>query len=704
MGTTVFAGQMVSMKLFYDGKSHNYKAEEIKIEVNGTQLKDLELPPVSIEDRTMVPARPVFEALGAELMWNQDTQEVFAARNNDIIVLKIGSKEGTKNGVAFTMDTAPKIINDKTTVPARAVSEALGCRVGWDESTRVVTIDDTAVEPEIPPVEIPPVEPEIPSIETPAEPEIPPTETPIEPQTPAVPPVAAENEVNVTGISIPQTTNDPQVFSILSSGAVEKYEVLDVSENRMVIDIYNANMAITNTSIPVQSSIVSMVRSAQNQVEPVKITRIVFDLRATISYNVVQTADKKNIIVSFSENTIKDIRFRTQNGIDFVDIEGTAAPYTKISTMSNPDRVIIDMPYAITELEGKLDVKGTTVISNAEIMALTDLSVRLVLEVPTRMSSTAVQNGTITTLQLSKSSINSEIDYNIEQKTLTLGKSGSFNINTIIHNDNYLNGEYTLTLPGNFQSSYGFGTIPVNDDYLKDITLKSDGNGNTVIQFNQKQIMAYTVSEDANYCYIKMVTPKEKYNKIVVLDAGHGGNDPGTSGNGLVEKDLNLDVALKVYQLFQNHDSIKVYITRMDNSYPENADRAAMANKIADLFVSIHMNSGDTNTAKNPIPNGTEVLYKVHSNDTGDKLTSKQAAETILPYILNALGTNNRGLKLRDDLLVLNATKVPAIIVETVFLSNPGNALLISQESNKDAAAQAIYNGIVDMMTNYRVR
>ena len=139
-------------------------------------------------------------------------------------------------------------------------------------------------------------------------------------------------------------------------------------------------------------------------------------------------------------------------------------------------------------------------------------------------------------------------------------------------------------------------------------------------------------------------------------------------------------------------------MTRESDTRPANADRATMANQIADLMVSIHMNAG-TATA-----NGTETLYAAHSNDNSAKLTSLKAAEVVQSYLPTALQTTNRGVKSRPDLLILNSTTVPAILIETCFLSNPGDALKISQETNQDTAAEAIAEAIMYTMSHYTLR
>ena len=119
-------------------------------------------------------------------------------------------------------------------------------------------------------------------------------------------------------------------------------------------------------------------------------------------------------------------------------------------------------------------------------------------------------------------------------------------------------------------------------------TVSQEG-GKTAITFEENGIYAFTVTEDANYYYINIKNPKEVYDKILVLDAGHGGQDPGTSGNNLKEKDITIAILQKAYSRLQKTDKVKTYVTRIGDTYPENISRATMANDIGDVFISIHM-------------------------------------------------------------------------------------------------------------------
>ncbi len=116
-------------------------ADDISVIVDGTALDFTgDQAPVIVEDRTLVPVRAIFEALGADVQWDEETQTVLAAKDNDITVLQIGSPTIFVNSTPVVIDVPAQIIGDRTMVPVRAVSEAFSCSVEWDQDTYTVTV------------------------------------------------------------------------------------------------------------------------------------------------------------------------------------------------------------------------------------------------------------------------------------------------------------------------------------------------------------------------------------------------------------------------------------------------------------------------------------------------------------------------------------------------------------------------------------
>lgn len=713
-------GAVVNMDLVYDGVNHKYSAEEVKITIDGNALTGLDVPPVIINERTMVPARAVFENMGCDIAWNEATQEVYIMHNTDLIVLKINSNEGTKNGTAFSMDTPAKIVNDRTLIPIRAVSEAIGCQVGWDDASRTVSISTTVSE-----------EPqENTDSNTNENTENSSGETsenngstssgdgtiisPVEPGENSDSSSSNNNQstggstssnvqtINITGITVPQSQSAEQKFTINASGAIGTYNSFVLENNRLVIDIDNANMNIANTNITAtNSTVVSAVRSAQNQTEPTKITRIVFDLNSLADYSVNLSSDKKSIEVVFKVSQVSNIALTSSNGADYVNIYGDTDLSVETYMLTNPDRVVINVFNAVSSLEDMYPGDNCNYVKDVRTTQYDAKTVQIVADVNRLVEAEIIKKNGYTSVCITRSSLDN-VSYNASSHTLTLLNSSDISSSDITQTDNYMGGTYKLTLDGDYSEHFGTGTIKCNDDYLSSIKVGLDSNGNTYFEASENKIVAVKTKEYADSIEISFVSPKEVYDKIVVIDAGHGKNDNGASANGLFEKNVNLQIVQKLYALLDADPNIKVYATRLDDSYPTNASRAQMANEVADLFVSIHQNSNTSST-----PQGTEVLYMNHSNETSapsTKLTSKTAAQIALTWVINALGTTNRGIKERPDLIVLNQTKVPAILIETCFISNPNDAAKVKSEENINKLANNIYSAISNMLNDYDLR
>lgn len=115
------------------------KPQAITVKINGKE-QTFAQPPVIVNGSTLVPLRGIFEALGAEVNWDEKTQTVTAVKGSVTVVLKIGSGVATKNGTMVRLDQPPQLVNGSTMVPIRFVSEALGANVTWDEATKTVNI------------------------------------------------------------------------------------------------------------------------------------------------------------------------------------------------------------------------------------------------------------------------------------------------------------------------------------------------------------------------------------------------------------------------------------------------------------------------------------------------------------------------------------------------------------------------------------
>ena len=118
--------------------------DEIKIFVNAEELviPEGDTMPFIEEERTLVPMRAIFEALGAKVDWDGENRRVTATKDENTVVLDIDSKIMLVNGTEVELDVPAKIVNDRTVVPVRAISESLDCVVYWDQDTTSVYVNE----------------------------------------------------------------------------------------------------------------------------------------------------------------------------------------------------------------------------------------------------------------------------------------------------------------------------------------------------------------------------------------------------------------------------------------------------------------------------------------------------------------------------------------------------------------------------------
>lgn len=117
--------------------------QPITVVYNGTQI-EFDQPPVTMFDRTLVPMRAIFEAMGADVTWVEDTETILATKDDITIALQINNNMLFKNTgsdkQSIELDVPAQLVGDRTMVPVRAISEAFTATVGWDEATKTVTI------------------------------------------------------------------------------------------------------------------------------------------------------------------------------------------------------------------------------------------------------------------------------------------------------------------------------------------------------------------------------------------------------------------------------------------------------------------------------------------------------------------------------------------------------------------------------------
>lgn len=260
-------------------------------------------------------------------------------------------------------------------------------------------------------------------------------------------------------------------------------------------------------------------------------------------------------------------------------------------------------------------------------------------------------------------------------------------------NNNYVNRTIDIKIKGIGKDYFEEFPIRGNSDNIVDVTYNSE-NLVGLIEITTDDVFEVAMTSEGENIYFDFVDPHDIYDYVVVIDAGHGGNVPGATKQGVSEKDINLDIVLELKKYFDASDkNIGVYYTRTDDTNPSFANRVGLANDTdADLFISVHNNS--TASGRMSSINGTEVMYEA-GDPTGE---SKKFAQMCLNNLLNELGTKSKGVVVGDEVYIIRMSKAPVALVEVGFMTNKKELENLQDEEYQSRAAKAIYNSVLQYL------
>lgn len=231
-----------------------------------------------------------------------------------------------------------------------------------------------------------------------------------------------------------------------------------------------------------------------------------------------------------------------------------------------------------------------------------------------------------------------------------------------------------------------------SSDYIASISYyNEDGKGVMAMQMSQLYEIEKEIKDQS--VYLSFIDPHDIYDKVIVVDAGHGtGSKGGASMAGVDEAELNLEIVLKLKKLLDECDmNIGVYYTRLDEGDVSLQARAQLANAAnADLFISVH-NNAYTSNAWSYI-NGTSVLY---SQSDDSEHNSQHFAEICLDHLVSTLGSNRRGLVEGDSKYIIRTAECPVALVEIGYMTNKKEFNKLISDEYQQKAAQAIYDSIM---------
>lgn len=609
-------------------------------------LLRFDVDPIIDNDRTLVPLRAIFEAMGAVVDWNQANQTVTALKGDTMVVLTIGSTQPTVNGQIWPLDVPAKIVQDRTLAPLRFVGEAFGGTVEWDSTTKTVKVTSNSNSAANN------------------------TDTS---QVSAV--YVSESLINLR--SGPSTA----YATVSSAQQGEKLDVLSQQDGWYQVSrggntawvagwvVNTSPVAIATPGDPPGNSTTpdnnTPGNSTTTAVKPVLIPTDKLWVSSVSAEDgievVIESGSKINPEITEDGTKIKYV-------IDNKSVLNTSGLQRAIgdrslkvtsSNQSNMAIIEITLPAGIKYAINRRDSGKTEVLSIPN----------QIIQVSRQVSGAKGDNIIIYTL--------GPCDFDSSLKGDTL--------------------EVTLesTAAGLERLEYDYSS-PV---LKKMVIAQSKGQDPTAkLTISTKDLGDYRVfqTQDDNAINIVLAAGERKSVKrgnIVVIDPGHGGKETGAIGFGVEEKDINLKIALKVGEILEDK-GVDVEYTRTGDTYVGLSERAEIANDLnAAIFVCIH-NNGSTS----PSANGTETYYYAPMDNTDlfwQKEERSRLANCIQEELVAALGTVNRGVKNDQAYTVLVKTQMPSILTEVAFLSNEQENGLLSSRQFQNKAAQAIADGVL---------
>lgn len=398
---------------------------------------------------------------------------------------------------------------------------------------------------------------------------------------------------------------------------------------------------------------------------------------------------------------------RTANQL-YLKIQATGGRIENPKTMKleDPLRFVIDISDAVLDINTREIKVGSEYISKVRFSQFTQNpnSVRIVIDLNKEADITySYQDGFFTlAMKDSPSKITK-----ISAKKQADADVVSISSNTVLTPEYFvLYNPYRIVFDF-YNTQCAADTFSFQGTYIEKIQYY-EHTDKTRITITAKEDSAYEFKADGTSFQISVsetstpqVTPKPgtntsdaKYQKLIVLDPGHGGTEPGTLGliDGEVvvkEKDLNLKIGNKVLKILQEK-GYNVISTRTTDTYVGLTTRAEIANSAeADLFVSIHNNSFEDPSAK-----GTLTMYAYDDPKDGNNISGKTIANIMQKELVKGTEGQDRGLLKNPQIVVIRKATMPAILVECLFMSNEKDLQELLDDDRIDKIAEHIAKGI----------
>lgn len=715
-------------------------------DVNGTKVY-----PILYQGTTYLPVRAVSSMFSIDVKWDGEnnkiylstgksdpvtckTIDIFVSGKNETVLpninktISIEYKEKVQSFADVNGKTVyPLSYQGTTYLPVRAISNMYGATIDWDGENQKITIE-------------------------------------------------RKNEIaEISNVTI-KVIDGVLCATITTKSPLYDYKYYSLTEpNRLVIDLQNSKFGISTEQQTINYSVLQKVRFGSHENN---LSKIVLDVDKIDEYSVSQSKDRLTTYFALTSNfvipddstqekdytlvasigntiyipEIKDNDSKNENddnksgdndNENTKDDDKTLTP-EQIAKLAKVTSVVYSPTNEVTKIkiDGNYEFEEVK-LNDSKKFAIDIKGARLETDGPTEIEP---KNNNIVKIRFAQNKddvvrivfdLNEKANANVKERSDYLQVYfDEIKVKNVVYEafDKYA----TLTLKNVKKSVFSFTestrynrltlsfsssrfkteseSIESDDKFVKDIEVKASKivinfAGETI--YDMKQVgndVVITISYDKN---------NEKKKFVILLDAGHGGKDPGACYGSTEaerhlpenqEKTYTLAVMLKIKELLEDEDDIEIRTSRTTDVFIDRQGRIdyVLNNEDADMLVSIHINSAATKAYS-----GTMVLYYNKPGEQEDYgITSKELASLIKNNIVEDTGLIDKGVVNRKDIWILEqnsagqiseaageerpVTNLPAVLCELCFISNDNDHERLMDEDFQDAAANAIYKGILE--------
>lgn len=508
-----------------------------------------------------------------------------------------------------------------------------------------------------------------------------------------------EVKTDLPGIVFNKSTMFPlrAVFESLGGTAVwnSKSQIMDITlqGNKYQFQSNSSNVKINGKTVKMTAP---AKKINDRLVVPVDFLKNIKEL--------VVSTDSKSKVIKITTNfigSIKEISSTNSGEKTIVTLKVSNHKGYQYYRGTDPNRIVVDF-VNVTASQNQQEIKTESQrISSIDVTALSTSSTRVTINLNEMANFTveAIQDGLKITVE---KPVNAKLSYENSYDRVYFSLQGIKLADVTSTIKKYFTDEfdkdtfkYTMTIPASSALSLADDVFNINDSLVNTFEIYRDKDtGDTKLVINAKKEFTYFTSynDRRKQTEINLLTPAKEGEVLVVIDAGHGGQDPGANNGNIKEKDLNLAIALKLEaQLKQSN--VKTFMLRQDDTFVGLYDRPHIANALnATLFVSIHNNAIDSSKVS-----GTETLYFPEAKgDTA--FTGEKFARLVQDSLISKLKTVNRKIIERPGLVVLKYTHMPAVLGEIGFVTNPTDLKNLTSEEFQQKTAEALRDAIVQAL------